>query len=276
MSQEFILPTEKRKPQNYNPRLLILYGRPKSGKSSAVASLEDNLIIDLENGYRALEVMSVDAKSAADLYKIKAALDAKYKETGKHPYKFITIDNATRLEEMSLPVAAAKYRALPMGNNWGYLRDNKGMILKIDGKPAIDPKADVRTIPKGAGYLYLREALKDIVHMFMPYCDTLILICHVKDRQIDKNNVETVELAVDLAGKLADIICGEADAVGYVYRDGNKTMVSFQGGDSTIKEARPLHLRGRKFCIGISDENNVLHMDLSKIFMTDGSKRSKN
>lgn len=265
--KEIILPTERRKASNYNPRLLIIYGRPKSGKSSAVASLDDNLIIDLENGYRALDVMSVDVKDAMELFMVKKALANKMDELGRVPYKFITIDNATRLEEMSLPYAASLYRKTSMGANWGYLRDKNGAIVKKDNKPVSDPKADVRQLPNGGGYLYLREALKEMVHMFQPYCETLILVCHVKDRQIKEKDVETTELSVDLAGKLADIICGEADAVGYLYRDGNKTMLSFVGGDDTIKEARPLHLRGKRFVVGQSDENNNLTMDLGQIFL---------
>ena len=66
-------------------------------------------------------------------------------------------------------------------------------------KPVPDPKADVRQLPSGAGYLYLRNALKEMVNMFKPLCDTLILVCHVKDKQIKKNDEETTEMSVDLA-----------------------------------------------------------------------------
>lgn len=68
-------------------------------------------------------------------------------------------------------------------------------------------------------------------------------------------------------GKLGDIICGEADAIGYVYRDKNKTMISFEGGDNTIREARPLHLRGKKIEVAHSNEDNEVIVDMSKIFI---------
>lgn len=106
--EKIVLPTERRKVQNYNPRLMVLYGKPKVGKSSAVASLDNNLIIDLEDGYRSLPVMAVSAKNVSELFAVKKALEEKISELGgKFPYKFITIDNATRLEEMSLPYAAS-------------------------------------------------------------------------------------------------------------------------------------------------------------------------
>lgn len=267
--KEVILPTERRKAQNYNPRLLVLFGKPKSGKSSVVASLDDNLIVDLEDGYRALNVMVVNAKDIYDIFAVKTALEKKQKELeGKKPYRFITIDNATRLEEMCIVYANAKYRKTQMGAQWGILRDKDNIPLKDKNNKFIpDPKADVRQLPNGGGYLYLREALKEVVHMFQPFCETLILVCHVKDKQIRIDNAEATEYAVDLAGKLSDIICGEADAVGFIYRDKNKTYISFEGGDGTIREARSLHLRGKRFTVGESDESNVPKFDMTKIFI---------
>lgn len=158
-------------------------------------------------------------------------------------------------------------RKTPQGQAWGMLRDKDGNLIRKDGKTIPDPKADVRLLPNGAGYLYLRNAMKEVVHMFQPLCETLILVCHVKDKQIQMNGVESTKLLVDLAGKTGDIICGEADAVGYVYREGNKTFISFEGGAGDIREARPLHLRGKSFVVGVSDENNNLTMDMNKIFV---------
>ncbi len=262
------LPTERKKVTNFNPRLIVLFGAPKSGKSTVVAALENNLIIDLENGYRALEVMSVNAKSVEDLFEIRKAVFDKAHEMKKYPYRFITIDNATRLEEMCLPYAASLYRKTSMGANFGYLKDqNNNIIRDKNGNRMIDPKADVRTLPQGSGYLYIRQAVKSCIDMFKPLCETLILVAHVKDRQIQKNGKEMSEMSVDLSGKLADIVCGEADAIGYIYREGNKTFMSFEGGDSTIREARPLHLRGKCFKVAESDENNQITVDLSEIFL---------
>lgn len=263
------LPTERSVVTNYNPKLLILMGRPKQGKSSFVAAIDNNLIIDLEDGYRALSVMKVQARTAKDMQEIRNAIIAKGKELHKAPYKYITIDNATRLEEMSVTLAAELYRATPMGSNWGYVVDQKGMVVKDPktGKLMIDPKADVRQLANGAGWLYMRKAIRQLIDMFKPLCETLILVCHVKDKQIRKNGEEMSEMAVDLAGKTGDIICGEADAVGYLYRDSNKTFISFEGGDNTIREARPLHLRGKKIQVAESNDNNEVVFDTSKIFI---------
>lgn len=180
------LPTERSKVETYNPKLLVIFGKPKSGKSSFVAAIDDNLIIDLEDGYRSLSVMKVQARTAKDLQEIRDAILKKGKELKKAPYKFITIDNATRLEEMSLIVAAELYRNTPMGSGWGLLTDSKGMPIKDPktGKFVVDPKADVRQLANGAGWLYLRKAIRQLIDMFKPLCESLILVCHVKDKQI--------------------------------------------------------------------------------------------
>lgn len=271
-----VLPTERRKATDYNPRLMVLFGKPKCGKSTLMASLDNNLIIDLEDGYRALDVMCVQARSANDIFQIKAAIEQKNQECGRNFYRFITIDNATRLEEMSLIYAAHLYRQTPMGQSWGYKKDRIGNILMENGKRVIDPKADVRQLPNGAGYLYLRQALKEMVNMFKPLCDTLILVCHVKDKQIKKNDEETSEMAVDLAGKTGDIICGEADAIGYVSRQENKTILSFKGGDNNIRGSRPLHLREKAFVVAESDDDGSLKVDMSEIFPDLKEKKTTN
>ena len=77
-----ILPTEKSIPKVNNPKLLILFGKPKSGKSTLMAALDNNLIIDLENGYQALSALVVQARSVKDFAEIANAVREKIKELG--------------------------------------------------------------------------------------------------------------------------------------------------------------------------------------------------
>lgn len=86
-------------------------------------------------------------------------------------------------------------------------------------------------------------------------------------RQINIEGQEMNEMALDLTGKLGDILCGEADAIGYVYRKKNETIISFEGGEASIREARPKHLRGKRIVIAESDENNNLTFHWDKIFL---------
>lgn len=219
----------------------------KSGKTTLLSNLDQCLIIDLEGGSEFLEALSIQARSVADLGEIAQAIKAKIAELGKKPYKRIAIDNATRLEEICLPYAATLYRQLPTAKKW-------------EG-------TDVRTLPNGAGYLYLRESVKKVINMFKELCDQFILIGHTKDKIINKEGEELTEMAIDLVGKLGDIVCGEADAVGYVYRKKNQTIISFEGGDNSIIEARAKHLRGKKIVIAESNDDNDVTVDWDKIYL---------
>lgn len=243
-----VLPKEKSVPKVNNPKFLILAGRPKAGKSTLMTALENNLIIDLEDGYQALSALVVQARSINDFAEIANALKAEINNNeGKFPYKYITIDNATRLEEMCLPYATQLYRQTPMGKNY--------------------QGTDVRTLPNGSGYMYLRQAVRKVIDMFRGLCETFILITHTKDRQINFEGTEVNEIAIDLAGKLGDILCGEADAIGYVYRKKNETIISFEGGEGTVREARANHLRGKKIVVAESDDDNNITFHMDKIFL---------
>lgn len=256
-----VLPTKKQQVLDYNPRLLVIYSKPKMGKSTFCAALDDNLIIDLDKGgYRALEAMVVPASSYTELREIAISLDAKKKELGKVPYRFITLDNSTHLEEYCLYYALLLYRQTQQGKEFGNYTDK-------DGKTVFNKKADVRQLPRGGGYLYVREAVKRAIEMFMPYCETLILIGHVKDSLINKDGKEMSEMSLDLSGRLSDIICGDADAVGFMRREGNQSIISFKTSGDLNKGARPKHLREKEFVVVEELENGELKVNTKEIFI---------
>ena len=241
-----VLPTSKIPAVSVNPKFLIIYGRPKAGKTSCLAQLESNLIIDLEGGSQFIDAMAVQARTVNELGETAQAIRAKNKEVGHNFYKHITIDNATRLEEICLSYAKLLYSQTPMGKNY------KG--------------DDVRTLPNGSGYMFVRQAVRKVIDMFKDLCDEFILVGHVKDVQIEQNGEELSEMALDLVGKLSAIVCGEADAVGYLYRKGNETHISFKGGDGTIKEARAPHLRGQDIIIATGNEDGTITTYWDKIY----------
>lgn len=244
-----VLPTEKVKAKINNPRFLIIYGRPKAGKTSCVAALDNNLIIDLEGGSEFLDCLSIQARSVSDLADIANAIRSKMKEINGYPYKYITLDNATRLEEICLSYAATLYKQQPQGKSW--------------------QGTDVRLLPQGAGYQYIRLAVRKVIDMFKELTENLILIGHTKDKLINKNGQDITEMSLDLVGKLGDIICGEADAVGFMYRKGNQTVVNFNSGDDTTKGARAPHLREQRIVLAESDDNNNLTFHWDKIYLSE-------
>lgn len=242
-----VLPKERIKAKVENPRFLIIFGKPKSGKTTLAAKLDNNLIIDLEGGSEFLEALAVQARSVKDLGEVATAIRNEIKESGKKPYKYITLDNASRLEEICLSYAVQLYKATPMGKTY--------------------TGTDVRTLPNGSGYMYLQQAVRKVIDMFRELCDNFILIGHLKDKMINKEGEELSEMSLDLVGKLANIISGEADAIGYVYRKKNETRISFEGGDNSVREARAPHLRGQNIVIAESDDNNNITTHWDRIYL---------
>ncbi len=241
------LPTNKIPAVSVNPQYLVLYGLPKAGKTSAVAQLENNLIVDLEGGSQFIDAMSVQARNINDLGEIAQAIRAKNKEVGHNFYRRITIDNATRLEDICMSYACTLYRKTELGKNW--------------------TGDDVTTLARGAGYKYLRDAVKRVIDMFKELCDEFILIGHVKDSITEKDGQEVNAKEIDLVGKLGKIICGMADAVGYVYRKDNETHISFKsGGDGTIMEARARHIAGKDVVIATGNEDGSITTYWDRIY----------
>lgn len=241
------LPTQKIPAISTDPSYLILYGLPKSGKTSCLAQLDNNLIVDLEGGSKFIDALSVQARTISDLGEIASAIRAKNTEVGHNFYKRITIDNATRLEDICMSYACQLYRQTEMGKNW------KG--------------TDITTLPRGAGYVYLRQAVKKVIDMFRDLCDEFILVGHVKDSITDKDGQEINAKEIDLVGKLGKIVCGMADAVGYVYRKENETHISFKsGGDGTIMEARARHIAGKDIVIATGNDDGSITTFWDKVY----------
>ena len=242
-----VLPKEKTEVKICDPKFSVFYGKPKAGKSSLMASLDNNLIIDLENGYQALSALVVQARSVKDFGDIVAAIREEIKNTGKRPYKYITIDNATRLEEICMGYAIQLYKGTKQRKNY--------------------QGTDIRTLPNGSGYMWLRMAVKKVIDLFRDLSDHLILIAHTRDKQINIEGQEMSEMTLDLTGRLGDIICGEADAIGYVYRKKNETIISFEGGSNIVREARAPHLRGKNIVVAESDEDGKITFHMDRIFL---------
>ena len=106
-----VLPTSKVKAERVNPKRIVIYSKPKTGKTTAFAGLDNNLILDLENGTEYVDALKVKIGSLQELLDVGKAI----KEAGK-PYKFITVDTVTALEEMIMPLAIKLYRQTPKPN----------------------------------------------------------------------------------------------------------------------------------------------------------------
>jgi hypothetical protein len=243
------LPTSKIPASTTNPQFLVLIGREKVGKTSALAQLDNNLIIDLEGGSTFVDAMAIQCRTISDLGEAASAIRAKNKEVGHNFYKHITIDNATSLEEICLGYAATLYRQQPMGKNW--------------------TGTDVRTLPQGSGYYYLRTAVLKVIDMFKELCDEFILVGHIKDTIVDDpaTGEELTERSLDLVGKLAGMVCRRCDGVGYMYRSGNEVHIKFKADKNIAMGCRSEHLKNKDIVISeMNDETGVLTTHWDRIY----------
>jgi hypothetical protein len=105
----------------------------------------------------------------------------------------------------------------------------------------------VLSLPNGAGYLWLRLSYKAWLDKLSSLAPSVIMLCHIKDRSLEKSGKEVMAKDLDLTGKVRAITSAGADAIGYMYRDGKngeELRISFQASDTVLCGARPEHLRG--------------------------------
>lgn len=217
-----LLPKEKVKASYRNPKILVLYSTPKLGKTTLLSQLENNLIVDLEDGTKYLDALKINANNMAEFIEVGKALAA------GHDYKYLSLDTITKFESFCEEEATKKYKKTLIGKHF-------------EGN-------SVLTLPMGAGYGLLREEMSlwlDKIYQLAPH---IILVGHLKDKFItDKKGQEVAAKDLDLTGKLKNIVCANADAIGYLFRKDGKVWVSFQSSDEITCGARPEHLKGQTF-----------------------------
>lgn len=141
---DFVLPTKPTKSKLINPSPLLIFGKPKIGKTTAIAALESNFIINLEDKIQTADGMIMYAK---DLTTLKQIL-SEVKKAG-NPYKYLTIDTLTKLEEFCIPEAEKLYMKTPMGSSWVIRDPETGEINK---KKSLKYKyGSIIFLPNGSG-----------------------------------------------------------------------------------------------------------------------------
>ena len=218
------LPKTKVKALRKSPKNMVIYGPPKIGKTTALSKLEGCLIIDLEEGSDMVEALKVKATNLGQIAEVGKAI-----MQNKKPYKYVAVDTVTKLEEWCEHEGKKIYQNTPMGKNFD--KDNKG--------------TSVLSLPNGAGYLYLRMAFKKWIDRLNMLADHIILVGHLKDKMIDKKGKEVSSKDLDLTGKIKQITCANADAIGYIYREDNETKISFNSQGDIVAGSRCDHLKGQ-------------------------------
>ncbi len=243
MTKEYTLPEVKTPATSLSPRNLIIFSKPKVGKTTLISQLDNCLTIDLETGSDFLESLRVSANSVVDIKGYGEAILAKGR-----PYQYIAIDTITKLEELCIPYAEILYMKTSMGKNWETkLKPEYGSILNL---------------PNGAGYQYLRDAFINMLEYIKTLAPRVIFLGHIKDTQLEKSSDVFTSLDLDLTGKLKRIVTSQSDAIGYLYRKKDQNVLSFKTSDDIACGARPNHLKNKEIVISeIKDDKLLTHWD---------------
>lgn len=199
-----------------DPRILLLYSAPKVGKTELCLALPNSLLLDLEDGSGFASGTKITVKPCGDgeckkckrigFYDAGVCSLDKLNQIGGEihkqdkPYDYIIVDTATELEAWCEMDATLAYKASTIGSTF------KG--------------ASALELPKGAGYHWLRMSYgKYFAALRTLPTKCLIVLAHVKDKMlVDKKGREVESSDLDLTGKLKQITCSKADAIGYIYR----------------------------------------------------------
>jgi hypothetical protein len=232
-----ILPTEKVKATRFNPKIIVVYSMPKVGKTTSLRDLDGCLELDGEGGAEMYDMLRVPFSNVFEYDEIMEALKAQLNaELSKFiaegmppaeamrlvraasPYKRLAIDTLDKLEDFCEVTATAKYKASTIGSTF-------------KGESVIE-------LPKGAGYYHLRNELLAKIDTASRLCETLILVCHVRDKIVDKGGIEVTFQDLSLTGKLGSIVCAKSDLIIYLYREKGILMGSLTTNTSTVMGAR--------------------------------------
>jgi len=223
---QLVLPKQPSGPTTKDPKVLILYGAPKVGKTETLSKLPGCLIVDLEDGTDYISALKIKVHNMAELEAVAQQLR---NPPGQYP--FIAIDTVSRMEDWAEIRGTDRYKHNPTGKNF---------------------KGDsVLELPHGHGYLWLRLAFTELFGLFSGTTSRLILICHLRDKFLDKGGQEVAVKDLELTGKIRNITASKADAIGYMYRNlavnQGALMVSFQTFAHVSCGSRCEHLKGANF-----------------------------
>lgn len=231
--------------KSINPRRLLVYSEPKAGKSELFLSLPNSLLLDLEDG------SAFGPGTKIDIRELSETIDNPKNLTGSllylhtlnqvgaqilkegRPYDYIILDTAPELEDWCRDDATNMYKNSVIGKNF--------------------KESCVLNLPNGAGYDWLRQSYGKWYNGLVKLPKKcLIILAHVRDKMlVDKEGREVRSGDLDLTGKIRNITCAKADAIGYLYRKSNKEIIdgkvqediwiSFRNSDVNTGN-RPKHL----------------------------------
>lgn len=179
-----MLPTKKSVPESdLTKYLIMLYGKPGTGKTTLAAQFENPLFLMCEPGAKSLSVYKKDISSWK---KLVATIDEL--ETEKHSFKTVVIDTYSQAYEMCTDYVCRSLNVThPSEAKWG----------------------------RGWDAVY-QEFAKQMSRLTFKY--GTVLICHAAEKEIEQlDGTDKIMIAPDTKSQSMKFITRAVDLVGYYY-----------------------------------------------------------
>jgi len=208
------LPTKPQPAERTEPKVLLMYGETKIGKTTILSKLSNCLIIDTEEGTAHIECMNKKIYSIDELRELVQSL---HKSDNK--YDFIALDTINNIISWLDAEICEKRGANIIGD-----------------------------IPHGVGYDYTTTKIMEVIRELKRLSKYLIIVTHNKKIVVGDKKIEINTEEVELRGKLKSLICADADTIGYIDRNNKSELtISFISNNKTKAGSRCDHLKNKSF-----------------------------
>ena len=198
---------------------VMLYGTPKSGKTTTASKFPNALLVAFEKGYSAIpDVIAAPVNSWTEFRQLLKQLE---KDEAKAVYSTIVIDTADIAYDYCVKYVCAK---------------------ASDAKNDYDNIGD---IPYGKGYKMAETEFDECLRKILQMDYGLVLISHATDKTFtDTNGNEYNQIVPTLDNRARKICERTCDIIGYTHSEYNA-----EGGTTTYMEMRgtPRYVAGSRF-----------------------------
>jgi hypothetical protein len=231
------IPTEKHQPTRTDPLILLLYGSPKVGKTEALTQLDGCYILELERSRAdSFSWLGCDIPKLADAEGIPTwKCFEEVVKAIKGKYHTLAVDTVTVMERYADARATYDWRNGPMYS--ATKQDHMKSVVEL---------------PHNTGWRRFWDAFHQYLYMLCDACERLILVGHVRDREIDKTAASGADSKdIDLTGRVRLIACQNSDSIGFMSRnDEGNVFLDFSTSDQRNCGSSCAHLRGKSLQFG--------------------------
>lgn len=226
-------------------KYLLLYGKPKTGKTTMASRFPKNLLIAFEKGYNAIDgIKAVDVNKWSEFRQVLKQLE---KPEAREMYDTITIDTTTIAYEMC-----------------------EQFVCSQNGVQSI------RDIPWGQGWTLAKKEFESCLRKITMLGYGLVLISHIetrKEKTADDSEIEI--LAPSMPKRCYEVVNQIVDIIGYIAtewdEDGNSHRWLYTRQTPTVMAGSRFPYLAPKIKLGYSELVDAINEAIDKQRDLDGA-----